>query len=123
MLILSEHAIDKLREKGITGMEAWDPIAATYNSQEPPPYFLVRICGTITLDYKRMGLKKKKVCNACGSFEWNRQRLSPLFLDESTWDGSDLCRVSDIHGYLICTEHFVNTVKEQGLTGFCFRAL
>ena len=24
------------------------------------------------------------VCNACGSFEWNRQRLSPLFLDEST---------------------------------------
>ena len=123
MLILSEHAVDTLQEKGITGMEAWQPIAATYNDQEAPPYLLIQTCGTIALDYKRMGLKKKKVCNACGSFEWNRQRLSPLFLDESTWDGSDLCRVSDIPGYLICSERFVQTVKETRLTGFSFKPL
>ncbi len=123
MLILSAKAANTLKEKGITGIEKWEPIAATYNNQETPPYLLIQSCGTIAFDYKKMGLKKKKVCSSCGSFEWNRQRLYPLFLDESTWDGSDLCRVSDIPGYIFCTERFVKTVNETGLTGFCFKAL
>ena len=70
-----------------------------------------------------MGLKKKKRCRVCGGFEWNRQRLSPLHLDASAWDGNDLCRVDSIPGYVICTDNVVALVKKQQLKGFSFRAL
>lgn len=123
MLIVSATAANVLEENSITGIGNREPIAATYIEQETPPYFLVQICGSISLDFKRMGLKKKNVCNHCGSFRWNRQRLYPLVPNVDTWDGSDLCRVSDIPGYIICTERFVKAVTDTGLTGFCFKAL
>lgn len=84
---------------------------------------LARICGRIELDLPKMGLKKKKLCRVCGGFEWNRQRLSPLLLDASAWDGNDICRVDSIPGYVVCTDRVVALVKKQKLKGFSFRAL
>ena len=65
---------------------------------------------------------QEEICSSCGRFEWNRQRLYPLYLDEETWDGSDICRVESIPGYIVCTERVVDLVKRQKLKGFSFKA-
>ena len=126
-LLLSRRAADAFRENGITGIEETVPVQTAQESgplpEGAPEYVLVRICGRIDLDLPKMGLKKKKLCRVCGGFEWNRQRLSPLLLDASAWDGNDLCRVDSIPGYVICTDNVVALVKKQKLKGFSFRAL
>lgn len=70
-----------------------------------------------------MCLKKKKLCKVCGSFEWNRQRLCPLYLDEGAWDESHICRVASIPGHVICTERIVPLVKKHKIKVFRFQAL
>lgn len=120
-LLLSEGAMAVFRDHGVTG------IAETLPVQTEPDaatgYVLARISGKIELDFAKMCLKKKRLCAVCGSFEWNRQRFHPLYPDESTWDGSDFCRVASIPGYVICTGKVVELVKTQKLKGFSFRAL
>ena len=126
-LLLSRRAADAFRENGITGIDETAPVQTEHESgplpEGAPEYVLVRICGRIDLDLPKMGLKKKKLCRVCGGFEWNRQRLSPLLLDASAWDGNDLCRVDSIPGYVICTDNVVALVKKQKLKGFSFRTL
>ena len=126
-LLLSRRAADVFRENGITGIGEIVPVQTEHESgplpEGAPEYVLARICGRIELDLPKMGLKKKKLCRVCGGFEWNRQRLSPLLLDASAWDGSDLCRVDSIPGYVVCTDRVVALVKKQKLKGFSFRAL
>ena len=126
-LLLSRRAADVFKENGITGIGEIVPVQTAQESgplpEGAPEYVLVRICGRIDLDLPKMGLKKKKLCRVCGGFEWNRQRLSPLLLDASAWDGNDLCRVDSIPGYVICTDNVVALVKKQKLKGFSFRAL
>jgi hypothetical protein len=126
-LLLSRRAADAFREHGITGIGETAPVQTARESGDlpevAPDYLLARICGRIELDLPKMGLKKKKLCRVCGGFEWNRQRLSPLLLDASAWDGSDLCRVDSIPGYVVCTDNVVALVKKQKLKGFSFRAL
>ena len=126
-LLLSRRAADAFRENGIAGIDETVPVRTARESGDlpegTPEYVLARVRGRIELDLSKMGLKKKKLCRVCGGFEWNRQRLSPLLLDASTWDGSDLCRVDSIPGYVICTDRVVALVKKQKLKGFSFRAL
>ena len=126
-LLLARRAADVFRENGITGIGEIVPVQTEHESgplpEGAPEYVLARICGRIELDLPKMGLKKKKLCRVCGGFEWNRQRLSPLLLDASAWDGSDLCRVDSIPGYVVCTDRVVALVKKQKLKGFSFRAL
>ena len=126
-LLLSRRAADAFRENGITGIEETVPVQTVRESgplpEGAPEYVLARVRGRIELDLPKMGLKKKKLCRVCGGFEWNRQRLSPLLLDASTWDGSDLCRIDSIPGYVICTDRVVALVKKQKLKGFSFWAL
>ena len=126
-LLLARRAADVFRENGITGIGEIVPVQTEHESGPlpagAPEYVLARICGRIELDLPKMGLKKKKLCRVCGGFEWNRQRLSPLLLDASAWDGSDLCRVDSIPGYVVCTDRVVALVKKQKLKGFSFWAL
>ena len=126
-LLLARRAADVFRENGITGIGEIVPVQTEHESgplpEGAPEYVLVRICGRIELDLPKMGLKKKKLCRVCGGFEWNRQRLSPLLLDASAWDGNDICRVDSIPGYVVCTDRVVALVKKQKLKGFSFRAL
>ena len=128
LFILSDTAVQAFEKNGITGISESSPIdilqeEALPLTDAPPQYMLAQISGKIELDFKKMGLKKKKLCASCGRFEWNRQRLYPLFLNEETWDGSDFCKVESIPGYIICTNRVVQLVKEQKLKGFCFKAI
>lgn len=129
--MLSERAVEVFSDNGITGLADIAPIRVMREQngelvalpESAPQYLLVQIDGRIELDLGKMFLKRKKHCKSCGSFEWNRQRFRPLFLDEEGWDGSDLCRVADIPGYIICTERIVKLVKEKKLKGFSFKKL
>jgi hypothetical protein len=131
LFVLSERAARTFADSGITGIAEMAPIrimkrldgAIIPLPDVAPQYILAQVGGTIELDFGKMFLKKKKLCKICGGFEWNRQRLHPLHLNEKTWDGSDICRIDSIPGYFICTERIVKLVKGRKLKGFCFKAL
>lgn len=131
LFVLSERALEVFPDNGITGLADIAPIRVMREQngelvalpESAPQYLLVQIDGRIELDLGKMFLKRKKLCKSCGSFEWNRQRFRPLFLDEEGWDGSDLCRIGDIPGYIICTERIVKLVREKKLKGFSFKKL
>ena len=123
LFILSATAAQTFDKNGISGISQTSPIETIHDQAVPPRYVLAQISGTIDLDFKKMGLKKKRQCTSCGSFEWNRQRMYPLYVNEETWDGSDICRVSSIPGYIICTDRVASLVKDQKLSGFCFNPL
>ena len=128
MLILSRRAVEAFRENGISGLGAVQPIQVMKSGQTPlpetaPSYCLVSVSGKIDLDLKAMCLKKKRLCPGCGGFDWNRRRMPKLCLDQQTWDGSSLCRVASVPGYLICTEEMVSLVKKYKLKGFSFQRI
>lgn len=131
MLLLSDRAAELLREHGITGIGASEPVrvctqehdAVVPLPESAPGYRRIEVSGRIDLDLPKMSMKKKRHCAVCGGFEWNRQRMPKLQLDESSWDGSDLCRVTSIPGYVICTEAVVSLVNKHRLKGFVFEPL
>ena len=128
MMVLSRRAVEVFQEHGITGIGETEPVRAMKPGgavlpQTAPEYHLVTVAGRIGLDLGQMCLKKKKLCPNCGGFEWNRQRLPRLCVDEQAWDGSALCRVTDIPGYVVCTEAVVSLVKKHRLRGFAFEPL
>lgn len=128
LFVISEHAARIFRENNLSGISELTPIRVAKETdgilvplpEAAPDYFLVQIAGRIDLDYSKMCLKKKKVCKTCGSFEWNRQRMYPLYMDEGTWDGSDLCRNKSIPGYIIFSKAAVELIKKYKLKGFYF---
>ena len=126
MLILSRRAVEIFRENGISGIGEVRPVQVRKAGQTPlpgsaPDYCLVTVSGKVELDLEAMCLKKKRLCPSCGSFDWNRQRMPKLCVDERIWDGSSLCRAVSIPGYLICTEELVALVKKYRLKGFSFQ--
>ena len=80
-------------------------------------YYQLNVYGFVELDYKAMFLKKKNYCEVCGQYEWNRQRLYPRFVNESTWDGSDLVVVNSVQ-WRLCSEKVKNIIQNHKLTGF-----
>ncbi len=125
--LLSERAVEIFLKEKISGIGVISPIAFEIdrkrwgNRPEPPmPYYDIEISGRVDFDLKEMRLKKKRYCPQCKQFEWNRQRLYPLYLDESTWDGGDICRISSMPGKPVCSEHFQEVVTKYQMSGVVF---
>jgi len=131
IFVISERAARIFRENNLSGITGFIPIRAEKEingilvplPETAPNYVLVQITGRIDLDYRRMCLKKKKVCRTCGGFEWNRQRMYPLSMDERTWDGSDICRNESIPGYILFSKAAADLVKKHKLKGFSLEPL
>ena len=131
LFVVSEWAARVFRDNRLSGIAEISPIQVMKEQsgqriplpENAPRYMLLQIAGKIDLDHQKMCLKKKRLCRTCGSFEWNRQRFHPLYVDEGTWDGSDLCRIGSIPGYLVCTEKVVKLIRENKLKGFAFEPL
>lgn len=131
LFVISERAASVFRANDLLGIAECVPIQVAKEEngvliplpENAPNYVMVQITGKIDLDYEKMGLKKKKVCSTCGSFEWNRQRLYPLYMDEHTWDGSDICRNQSLPGYIIFSKVAVELIKKHKLKGFCLKSL
>lgn len=131
LFVLSERAARLLQDTGITGISQITPVrTAKEENGTPvslpgaaPGYVLAQVTGRINLDLGKMFLRKKKVCRGCGGFAWNRQRLRPIHLDESTWDGSDICRCASIPGWLIFSEAAAELIRKEKHKGFVFEPL
>ncbi len=124
LFLLSDRAVECLRENEITGFSNVEPVTVCdkkgENLTDAPRYWHLEITGCVDLEFSAMQLKKRRICPSCGQFDWNRQRIPALVLDESSWDGSDLCRISCIPGFTVCSDKFRATVLENALTGFAF---
>lgn len=122
--LLSERALHCLREGKISGISGGEPVKACMQNGDPiddaPKYVHLEITGQADLDHAAMQLKKKRACPACGQFEWNRQRLPAMILNTSAWDGSDICRLASIPGFIVCTDKFKAIVQNNQLKGFSF---
>ena len=123
--LISERTLDLLERYRITGYSGYHPVTVEYVGEakidgKQPHYYALDISGKVDLDFAKMCLKKKRKCASCGQFDWNRQRLSPKYLDQSTWDGSDLCALVTFPGYKLCSERMKDLVVEHKLTGFSF---
>lgn len=127
-LIISLRALQVFRTHNVSGINHADPVCVLYPFSNKNgdaecfanQYFMIQITGHIDLHYPSMQLKKKRYCIHCGQFEWNRKRFHPMYLDTDTWDGSDMCQISSMSGYKICSDKIVELVKQHKLTGFSF---
>lgn len=127
LFIVSEKALNIFEQYGITGYYTYAPVtfdsslvATNTKKMIVPDYFNLEIGGRIDLDLRAMHLKQKKKCATCGQFEWSRQKLDPMILDRTSWDGSDLCTLTSMQGFRICSEVFVRLVNDNKLSGFSF---
>ncbi len=125
--LISERTLNLCERYHISGYSGYRPVTIEYVGEakidaQPMDYYSLDITGKIDLDFAKMCLKKKRKCETCGQFDWNRQRLSPMFLDQITWDGSDLCALITFPGKKICSERMKDLAEEHKLTGFSFKA-
>ena len=127
LFLLSDQAMECLHENKITGFSVVEPVTVCDERGNPvpgaPAYQHLEITGYAELDFSAMQLKKKRFCPFCGQFDWNRQRIPALIPDEASWDGSDLCRIGSMPGFMICSDRFKSVVLNNGLMGFCFKRL
>ena len=127
MFLVSEKVLNLFDENKVSGYSEPQLIFAETISLKKcatpiPNYYSLRITRRIDLDTAAMHLKKKKTCPKCNQFEWRRMRLEPLLPDPATWDGSDLCLLSSIPGYRLCTDRVKELIVKHKLTGFSFKA-
>lgn len=126
LFLLSKHAFEIFSENHITGITGVQPVTLSWIkskskrafSSPVPEYYSIDIEGRIDYCLKAMFLKKKKHCQTCGQFEWNRERRPAVVVSEGTWNGSDLCRISSVPGFSICTQKVFDVIKANKLTGF-----
>lgn len=119
--LISEKALTVLEEAKLSGFDGYKQCRIESRSKvTPPEYYCLNITGQVDFDFAAMFLKKKKSCDECGQFSWNRTRMHPRFIDRSTWDSSDICRLKSIPGFIVCSQRFAETVMEYHLSGFAF---
>lgn len=131
LFVVSERAAQVFRDSMLGGIAECTPIRVMKEQdgepvplpEDAPRYVQLQISGRIDLDLPKMCLKKKGLCRTCGGFAWNRQRMHPMLVDESTWDGSDVCRIASIPGHIVCTDKVVKQIREKKLKGFAFQPL
>lgn len=127
LCLISGRTLDIFEKNQITGYSGYQLVASETSVQGKcidrlPEYYCLNVFGRVDLDFTTMKIKKKRVCPKCGQFDWSRMRLEPIILDQTTWDGSDLCLVDSIPGYRACSEKLKQIILDYKLTGFSFRA-
>ena len=124
-MLLSKKALEAFQKEGITGFIA-EPVtvidnpecSASESDSGMPAYYCIYIQGRISLDYQAMHYRKKNYCEACGQYTWSRQKIGESALDASTWDQSDLCKLTDYPNSFICTSMVIEVIRKYRLKGF-----
>lgn len=124
MFLLSENAMEIFEKTNISGFDGYQLIEtndfAVKEQKMNIKYYSLNISGRVDLDMAMMHLKKKHFCDACKQFTWSRTRLQPYILDQNSWDGSDLCLLSSMPGYKLCSSYVKDVIEKFHLTGFSF---
>lgn len=123
LFIVSERTLDLFEKGKVSGYSNSGQCKIEYVSRSKDPdavpiYYRLKIYGKVDLNLAAMHLKKKRKCNVCSQFEWNRTRIYPRIIDMDTWDGSDICLLDSIPGLKLCSEKIVHIVETNHLTGF-----
>lgn len=125
--LISEKALELFEKNQITGYSGYQLVNYVSSKRkdnssiiQQVKYYNLNITGRVDLDLAEMHLKKKHLCPQCGQFDWSRRRFGKTILDETTWDGSDLCRLKSIPGFKLCSEKLKELVRQHELTGFSF---
>lgn len=121
LFLVSERTLELFEENHISGYSGSSLIKVTPSSHSSR-YYKLNIIGSVDLDYSAMHLKKKKLCPHCNQFEWNRMRLDPMLLDDTTWDGSDLCCLLPFPGFQLCSPAVKELVERYQLTGLLLQS-
>lgn len=128
LFLVSQKALDVFQKNIIEGYDIcakvhWMRVndASCLEESGAEVYYSLEITGAISLDLEQMQLRQKRLCKECGEFEWSRQKLGPYILQESSWDGSDLCYIKQFPGMWVCTTRFKEIMINNQLTGFCFK--
>lgn len=124
--IISENALSAFVKEGVSGIDVVEPVDILVENgksnaeldTDGPEYYSVTLKGSIDFDYDSMFLKKKKYCSVCGQYELNRQRLYPMYVDRTSWNGCDLCSLKTFPAQIICSEKIMRLVKKYKLKGF-----
>ena len=121
-IYISDLAMDAIVRNSVSGINERFCCKAISGKTEHF-YHKCDITGIIALNEKAMFLKKKNYCNECGQFEWNKKGIGKLIIDESLWNGCDVCRLLYFENIFICSERFKNIYHSEGLTGLTFETL
>lgn len=124
-MLLSKKALEAFQREGITGLIT-EPVTVidhlkhnqSHSDSGMPEYYCVYIQGRISLDYQTMHYRKKNHCRSCGQYSWSRQKIGESALDVSTWDQSDLCKLTDYPNVFICTSKVIDVIRKYQLKGF-----
>ena len=124
LTLISERTLDVWRAAGITGYESF-PVKLVNKQDEEicdVQYHNIIITGRAELDYKKMGVKIKKICSKCGAVEYNKEtwEFGEAFMKENTYDGSDLFVTKYFERAPICTFKVLEIVYKNKLTNFAF---
>ena len=124
-IIVSSKVLDAFLNERITGFQAI-PIDIEVDHiieyEKVPQYFYLLVSGRISLDYTAMRYRKKNHCTVCGSYVWSRQNVGESALDHGSWDGADLCCLTDFPNFVICTQRVINLVRAYKFKGACMRS-
>ena len=126
LCVVSEKTLNLFEQNKITGYTEYHLVTTESDRKSKdfvqcPNYYCLNITGRIDLDIVAMHIKKKRLCPSCGQFEWSRMRLEPIVLNQTIWDGSDLCLVGSIPGFKVCSEKLKEFIQNYNLTGFSFK--
>lgn len=126
MFMVSEKVLEMFEKNGITGYSGYQLMTYEFSKRkssiiEHPNYYSLNITGKVDLDLAEMHLKKKRLCPQCGQFDWSRMRFGITILDETTWNGSDLCFLDSIPGFKLCSEKVKELIQQHKFTNFSFK--
>ena len=94
-------------------------------SNTPPQYHRLLLKHGIEADYQKSNIELAVDCAMCGFKRYvttgsSYIRDEPMYLIESTWKGYGVFNVECRGNHLFCTEKFVETYKQNKLTGLEF---
>lgn len=124
LFVVSETMMTLFIQRGVTGYCSVDPVlirdttrTRSITAYSPNKYYSLIISGEVDLDFRAMELRKKRMCKDCKQFDWNKKRFPAIVVDESSWDGSDLCIISSLPGYYVCSPKVASIIEEAKLSG------
>lgn len=123
-MIISERTLRAFQTEGITGffteqIEILDnpKNAKSQMLSEFPNYYYCYVTGKISLDYLAMHYRKKNICSECGQYSWSREKIGQSVLDYTTWDNSDICKLTDYPNMFVCSQKVIDVIKHNNLKG------
>ncbi len=126
LTIISEKVLEDWKKENITGYSYYkvdinNVFTKKLQTITPPQYFHIVINGRCNADLGKMKLKVKKTCR-CGQVTFDKQlwEIKEFYLNQNTWDGSDLFITDFFSSIALCTNKILISACKNKHTNFLF---